>query len=112
MRIASLAPPNLMSAANERSQQKRKFLFRVDTGKNRNRKINTDAYRSGHNEAVLKTVWGNTHGGSNPSASAIQKATSKTDVAFCISHMRGGRNRSKRTGAQVRFCEPDEAPPT
>jgi len=25
--------------------------------------------------------------------------------------MRGGRNRSKRTGAQVRFCEPDEALP-
>ena len=30
----------------------------------------TEAYRSGHNEAVLKTVWGQPHGGSNPSASA------------------------------------------
>ena len=29
-----------------------------------------EAYRSGHNEAVLKTVWGQPHGGSNPSASA------------------------------------------
>ncbi len=31
---------------------------------------NTEAYRSGHNEAVLKTVWRQRHGGSNPSASA------------------------------------------
>ncbi len=29
-----------------------------------------EAYRSGHNEAVLKTVWVKAHGGSNPSASA------------------------------------------
>ena len=29
-----------------------------------------EAYRSGHNEAVLKTVWVQAHGGSNPSASA------------------------------------------
>ena len=28
------------------------------------------AYRSGHNEAVLKTVWVKAHGGSNPSACA------------------------------------------
>ena len=35
---------------------------------------NTEAYRSGHNEAVLKTVWVKAHGGSNPSASAILKA--------------------------------------
>ena len=32
----------------------------------------TEAYRSGHNEAVLKTVWVQAHGGSNPSASAIK----------------------------------------
>ena len=31
---------------------------------------NTEAYRSGHNEAVLKTVCRQRHGGSNPSASA------------------------------------------
>lgn len=31
----------------------------------------TEVYRSGHNEAVLKTVWAKAHGGSNPSASAI-----------------------------------------
>ena len=35
----------------------------------------TEAYRSGHNEAVLKTVWGQPHGGSNPSASANKKGT-------------------------------------
>ena len=32
--------------------------------------FHTQAYRSGHNEAVLKTVRGNSHGGSNPSACA------------------------------------------
>ena len=31
------------------------------------------AYRSGHNEAVLKTVWVKAHGGSNPSACATSK---------------------------------------
>ena len=31
------------------------------------------AYRSGHNEAVLKTVWVKARGGSNPSACAIKK---------------------------------------
>ena len=32
-----------------------------------------ERYRSGHNEAVLKTVWGQPHMGSNPilSASAV-----------------------------------------
>ncbi len=29
-----------------------------------------EAYRSGHNEAVLKTVWVQAHRGSNPFASA------------------------------------------
>ena len=29
-----------------------------------------EVYRSGHNEAVLKTVWVKAHGGSNPSACA------------------------------------------
>ena len=32
-------------------------------------------YRSGHNEAVLKTVWVKAHGGSNPSSSATKKDT-------------------------------------
>ena len=38
------------------------------------------AYRSGHNEAVLKTVWVKAHGGSNPSACAKQQGT---DRAVC-----------------------------
>ena len=33
------------------------------------------AYRSGHNEAVLKTVWVKAHGGSNPSACAKKRRT-------------------------------------
>ena len=31
----------------------------------------TEGYRSGHNEAVLKTVWAHAHKGSNPFPSAI-----------------------------------------
>ena len=33
-----------------------------------------ESYRSGHNEAVLKTVWVQAHGGSNPSLSAKKQA--------------------------------------
>ena len=33
--------------------------------------IYTESYRSGHNEAVLKTVWEQSHVGSNPTPSAI-----------------------------------------
>ena len=33
-------------------------------------RIFMEEYRSGHNEAVLKTVWAKAHGGSNPSSSA------------------------------------------
>ena len=40
----------------------------------------TEAYRSGHNGAVLKTVWVKAHGGSNPSASAIKNGTLKAGV--------------------------------
>ena len=35
------------------------------------RKQNTERYRSGHNEAALKTVWVQAHVGSNPTLSAI-----------------------------------------
>ena len=31
-----------------------------------------EMYRSGHNEAVLKTVWCNSHVGSNPTVSAME----------------------------------------
>ena len=33
--------------------------------------VPVERYRSGHNEAVLKTVWGQPHMGSNPILSAI-----------------------------------------
>ena len=42
-----------------------------------------EAYRSGHNEAVLKTVRVQAHGGSNPSASAKCKKHTFSCV-FCI----------------------------
>ena len=35
--------------------------------------ISTEGYRSGHNEAVLKTVWVHAHVGSNPTPSAKNK---------------------------------------
>ena len=42
----------------------------------------TEAYRSGHNEAVLKTVCLRGHGGSNPSASAKKHHTHQGVVFF------------------------------
>ena len=46
------------------------------------------AYRSGHNEAVLKTVWVKAHGGSNPSACANKAANNrisrKENLAACF----------------------------
>ncbi len=49
----------------------------------------TQAYRSGHNEAVLKTVWVQAHGGSNPSACAKGK---HPKGCFCF-----WRRRNERT---------------
>ena len=43
-----------------------------------------EAYRSGHNEAVLKTVWVQAHGGSNPSASAKQSLCIKGVAGIII----------------------------
>ena len=41
-------------------------------------------YRSGHNEAVLKTVWVKAHGGSNPSSCAKKIETSLALVLFFL----------------------------
>ena len=41
-------------------------------------------YRSGHNEAVLKTVWGKPHGGSNPSSCATQQGTPNEGVPCSV----------------------------
>ena len=46
-------------------------------------------YRSGHNEAVLKTVWVKAHGGSNPSSCA-KKGRSESPFFFLA--CRVGRN--------------------
>ena len=50
---------------------------------------NTQAYRSGHNEAVLKTVRGNSHGGSNPSACAIKTNTIPRGWCLFLYHSQG-----------------------
>ncbi len=57
---------------------------------------NTEVYRSGHNEAVLKTVCPQGHGGSNPSASAIvKKKTHKAVSFFCDYRKNEGFERAK-----------------
>ena len=45
----------------------------INTRKSKLNKYYTERYRSGHNEAVLKTVWGQPHKGSNPFLSAIRE---------------------------------------
>ena len=66
----------------------------------------TEGYRSGHNEAVLKTVCLNGHVGSNPTPSANKKGHLK-GVLFCWQGFDGIR---KQTFAQesaqlTSFCE-------
>ena len=59
------------------------------------------AYRSGHNEAVLKTVWVKAHGGSNPSACATKKKDGFLPVFFLCTvyrKWRGIRGWEPRTG--------------
>ena len=42
----------------------------------------TEGYRSGHNEAVLKTVWAHAHKGSNPFPSAKKLLENKFSRSF------------------------------
>ena len=51
-----------------------------------------EAYRSGHNEAVLKTVWVQAHGGSNPSASATAEKCEPMRFAFFIASAEAEHN--------------------
>ena len=44
----------------------------------------TEGYRSGHNEAVLKTVWAPAHKGSNPFPSAIMPQSRALGLAFYV----------------------------
>ena len=55
-----------------------------------------EGYRSGHNEAVLKTVWVQAHGGSNPSPSAKISLNQNRFRLFCCSFL-GIRIRSEQT---------------
>ena len=44
-----------------------------------------EEYRSGHNEAVLKTVWGQPHAGSNPVSSAkAEKSRIKCGIFYAL----------------------------
>ena len=74
-----------------------------------NNRFFTEGYRSGHNEAVLKTVWAHAHVGSNPTPSAKTKQdTCRCPVLFWRGvHGRthfakqsvGSHSRRKPTGA-------------
>ena len=60
----------------------------------------TEAYRSGHNEAVLKTVCLRGHGGSNPSASAKKHGIRFVFRVFLVVDMGCGLN--ERSEVEVR----------
>ena len=60
-----------------------------------------EEYRSGHNEAVLKTVCPQGHGGSNPSSSAQKKKPKRASFFVGIEFKGGIRTRS-RASAQAR----------
>ena len=72
-----------------------------------------EAYRSGHNEAVLKTVWVKAHGGSNPSSSATKNPTNFVGFFCCYGRVilvqsmiaRGYAAEPPTTGLTLRLCE-------
>ena len=68
-------------------------------------KTNKQAYRSGHNEAVLKTVWVKAHGGSNPSACAKNSENGAIHIRcfFVISNNSGGNRGGSRFAREKRF---------
>ncbi len=63
-----------------------KKIQKIFLDKNRfwpyNSNVHVERYRSGHNEAVLKTVWAHAHVGSNPTLSAIHIIWRSTQVAI------------------------------
>ena len=62
-----------------------------------------EEYRSGHNEAVLKTVCPQGHGGSNPSSSVPTKTGAGGTFFVGIEFKGGIRTRSKRAKKPKRF---------
>ena len=56
-----------------------------------NLNIHTEGYRSGHNEAVLKTVWEQSHVGSNPTPSAKINSICFMQVLFFCDVIEGIR---------------------
>ena len=60
-------------------------------------KFHTQAYRSGHNEAVLKTVRGNSHGGSNPSACANKNGLLLAGRPFLLPQSEGTNPKGSHT---------------
>ena len=66
--------------------------------------FNTQAYRSGHNETVLKTVRAKAHGGSNPSACANKKAPLAGAFLLALTEIRENPT-AKRIGVRSLAAE-------
>ena len=61
-----------------------------------------EVYRSGHNEAVLKTVWVKAHGGSNPSSCAIKYEVCSYRLRIFLSLIFIFLNHKKSTPSKVK----------
>ena len=61
---------NAVTFGHRKPDITRRSLARVGKKHIIQNSVYMERYRSGHNEAVLKTVWVQAHGGSNPSLSA------------------------------------------
>ena len=69
-------------------------------------------YRSGHNEAVLKTVWVQAHRGSNPLASANKSKAGTFVLAllFVYSLKKGFERADSRKLNETLFCSDNLRP--
>ena len=61
-----------------------------------------ERYRSGHNEAVLKTVWGQPHKGSNPFLSAINSTVILSELRWIFYCSKTAWNKAFRLFQHIR----------
>ena len=66
--------------------------------------ILTEGYRSGHNEAVLKTVWAHAHVGSNPTPSAKTRGDTQEVSPRVLIDGSALRNLVRATRARGKFA--------
>ncbi len=63
----------------------------------------SESYRSGHNEAVLKTVWAHAHVGSNPTLSATEKEPHTLGFFFIVDLSGDSNGRGSEWMSGARF---------